>query len=556
MRWPRWISKIFRRAAPPLALPAPPSGSWTPADLDVARAALAPLGLVGMLPAAAPEPSAPISKAAAPSVFGWGGFTPSAPTVPETQPAGVDGVNVYAGFVVSNERDPRLIGTRKWITFDEQVVNVAVIGAAVNVWTKLGGSAKWDVEPNPAGGPGAELGAELVREGLLEAQLSTPWNQVVRRQLMKAFRGFALHEVVLRRRADATIVVGDLLDRPQWTIYRWNRPDARAPWTGVEQQTQLTGATAPYIPRERLFYSVENTISASPEGLGFLRLTAEATRVLQLYQQWEGIGFQTDLRGVPIARAPLGSLKEQARSVGAKTDAEINAYVQAQTRFLARFLSAHDKTSEQGVMLDSATYTDLGPDKSPSGTYKWAFDLIRGSTSGMPEIGNAISRILRDIARVMCCEWLLLGGEDSGGAYSMHEDKTAMFGLVVNAALHDIADDARRDIATRIVALNGLDPETCTPRLVPEPVATGAVKDACAALAQLAAAGLAPNDPARNILRGRLDLPPEPELDAYDLALGGAPGGTERPAEDLAGEPGNPNADVGAGGAGAADGAA
>lgn len=467
-----------------------------------------------MLPTIAP--GATVAKAApgsAAPAAGSGGFTPSAAPPPITDPAGTDGVSIIGGFVVSTERDPRLTGTRKWITFDNQILNVAVIGAAVSVWTRLAGGAKWTLEPNPRGGLGAQVGADLVREGLLEAQLATPWNQCVRRQTMKAFRGFALHEVTVRRRRDDLIVVADIADRPQWTIWRWDRPDPRASWIGVEQQTQLAvGSAAPYIPRERLFYSVENTLTPSPEGIGYLRLAAESVRVLELYQQWEGIGFQNDLRGMPVSRAPLALLAQQAKTNGAKDPAAIQAYVQSQTRFLTDFLFGHSKTAEQGVMLDSATYVSKDLAQSPSSIYQWAFDLVKGASSGMPEVGQAIGRIVRDIARIMCAEWLMLGGEDSGGAYSMHEDKTAMFGLTVNSVLDDIAADATRDIAWRLVALNGLDPETCTPKLVPEPIATGAVKDACAALASLQMAGLQPGDPAINILRGRLNLPPAPEV--------------------------------------------
>lgn len=494
------------------------------------------------------DPATEVAKAAP---LGVGGFTPATAPPPETQAAGADGVAIVGGFVVSSERDPRLAGNQKWITFDNQVLNVAVIGAAVNVWTRLGGSAKWTAEPNRAGGPGARLGVEILTEGLLEAQLSTPWCQIVRRQLMKVFRGFALHEVTVRRRSDDMIVVADIQDRPQWTIWRWNRPDPRGSWIGVEQQTMIGSGERPYyIPRGRLFYSVENTLSASPEGVGLLRLTAESVRVLELYQKWEGIGFQTDLRGVPVSRAPLAKLIEQAKSSGKKTEAEIEAYVRAQTRFLTDFLFGHNKTAEQGVMLDSATYVSKDAAQSPSSIYQWAFDLIRGATSGMPEVGSAISRIIRDIARVMCAEWLLLGGEDSGGAYSMHEDKTAMFGLVVNSALSDLASDATRDIAARLVALNGLDPETCTPRLVPEPVAAGAVKDACQSLAALAQAALDPRDKAINVLRGRMDLPPAPEINDAALMIpepleppGAAPAPSDAaPSAEQPGEAGNPNA--------------
>lgn len=514
MRWP-WSR---RRAAPAAAAPA--DAPTPPPE-----------------PEPAPEPTAKAVPA------GIGGFQPRAAAPPSTDPAGSDGVSIVGGFIVAGERDHRLTGNQKWITYDNQVLNVAVIGAAVNVWTRLGGSAKWVAEPNPRGGDAARVAAELVTEGVLEAPMETPWPQVVRRQLMKVFRGFALHEMTIRRRSDDVIVLAGLQDRPQWTVWRWNRPDERMPWVGIEQQT-MTGGGPYYIERPRLFYSVENTLTASPEGVGLLRLVAESCRVLELYGKWEGIGFQTDLRGVPSARAPLAKLREQAKAAGAKTDPEINAYIKAQTQFLEDFLFGHNKTAEQGVMLDSATYLSKDATQSPSSVYQWAFDLIRGSTSGMPEVGTAIGRIVRDIARVMCAEWLLLGGEDSGGAYSMHADKTAMFGLVVNSALNDIAADATRDIAARLVRLNGLDPETCTPRLVPEPVAAGAVKDACQALALLAQAALDPRDKAINVLRSRLDLPPAPEIDDAAMMLQDGGGTEPDPSGGEAGAPGAGPADV------------
>lgn len=494
---------------------------------------------------------APLAKASTPASIGFGGFSPSVPVPPATVPAGADGVPIFGGFIVSGERDPRLAGHQKWITYSNAELNVAIIASAINVWTQLAGSAKWTTEPNPRGGRDAQLGADIVNEGLFEAQTSTPWRQVVRRQSLKKFRGFAMHEVVLRRRpSDDLIVVADIQDRPQWTIWRWNRPDLRAAWVGVEQQLQL-GGQAYYIPRERLFYSVENTLSASPEGVGVLRQLAECVRVLELYKTWEGIGFQTDLRGVPIARAPLSTLLQ---SQAGKPELEARAFVQSQVKFLTDFLGAHNKRSDQGILLDSAPFFNKDAAQSPSGAMQWGFDLVKAGSTSMPEVNTAIMREVHDIARVMCAEWLLLGGEDSGGAYSMHEDKTAMFGLLVNAVNDDIADDARRDIATRLIALNGLDPETCTPRLVPEPVASGAVKDACTALQALAAAALAPNDPARNVLRARLNLPPEPEVlpDMYgamppgvDADGDGVPDDEEAPAGD--GEAGNPNADAGAG---------
>lgn len=462
------------------------------------------------LPAPADEQSVKIAKAAGPE-----SFTTNATVPGPTKPAGADGVAVTGGFLVSGERDARLTGRNKWVTYDNATLNVAIISAAVNVWTQLAGSAKWTAEPNKRGGAKAQKAADIVTQGLFEAQMSIPWRQVVRRQVMKKFRGFSLHEGVIRRRSDGMVVYADLGDRPQWTVYRWDIPDDRTPWQGVEQLTQF-GDTY-YIPRERLFYSVENTLSSSPDGVGLLRQMAEHVRVLELYQQWEGIGFHTDLRGVPIAKAPLTKLRQLVDPSGTKSQAEVQAGVQAATKFLTDFLRAHNKRADQGIMLDSATFPDnLG---NPTGNLQWAFDLIKGASSSMPEVNTAIGRITREIARVMQAEWLMLGGEDSGGAYSMHEDKTAMFALIVNSTLEDIADDATRDLATRLTALNGLDPETCTPKCVPEPIATGAVTTATQALMNMFQAALDPRDPAINILRARLNLPPAPTVDEKEWIL-------------------------------------
>ncbi len=462
-----------------------------------------------------PEPAEPVVLTKAPT-----SFASTAPSVPQTKPSGGDGVAVYGGFIVSNETDRRLMGRDKWVTYDNQTLNIAIIASALNVWTTLGGSAKWTAVPDPRGGKDGERGAELVTDGLIGAPLSTPWQAVVRRQLVKKFRGFSLHEVIPRRRRDGVWVVADLQDRPQWTVFRWDKPDEQSGWLGIEQLTRM--GKNYYIERERLFYSVENTLSATPDGVGILRQTAEHARVLELYEQWEGIGLQTDLRGVPLARAPLAKLLSAAPS--GLSDNEKRQWVQQQVTFLQQFLLGHNKRADQGVMLDSSTYRTVDEHQTPSNVPEWAFELIRGGSSGLPEVGAAIARKERAIARIIGAEFLLLGASDSGGAYSMHADKTAMFGLTINAGLTDVANDAKRDIARRIVALNGLDPETCTPDLVPEPVSQGSVESACRSLMMMFQAGLDPRDKAIGVLRGRMDLPTAPDIDERTLLL---PRGTE-----------------------------
>lgn len=438
---------------------------------------------------------------------------------PPTKPAGSDGVASPGGFLYSNERKASLMGLEKWVTYSNLEINTAVVASAIGVWTQLAGSVKWTAKPNPRGGKDAERGADLVTEGLIDAQMSKPWRAVVRKQVVKKFRGFALHEALIRKRADGRIVIGDLQHRPQWSVYRWIKKEEQTAWDSIEQRTRL--GTSFTIPRARLLYSVEDTLTDLPDGIGLLRCLAELSRVRDLYFRFEGIGFQTGLNGIPIARVPLAKLAAQAIADGVpQTDAAaIASYIAAATQFMDDLIAGHNKTADMGIKLDSSPYTSEDAAKTPSTVLQWGFDVVRATVAGQAEVASAVARIDREMARTMLAEWLLLGAEGSGGAFSMHADKTAMFGLVCNASVGDVGDDATRDVAARIVALNGLDPETCTPTMVPEPISKESISVAVDALMKLAQSGLHPDDEAPNVIRDRLDLPAAPKIPAQDWLL-------------------------------------
>lgn len=464
---------------------------------------------------------------------------------PPTKPAGSDGVASPGGYLITNERSPSLIGTQKWVTFSNLEINTAVVASAMGVWTQLAGSVKWTAKPNKRGGKDAQRGADLVTEGLLEAQMSKPWSSVVRKQVVKKFRGFAMHEALIRKRSDGKIGIGDLQHRPQWSVHRWIKQDEQTAWDSIEQRTRVGNVYK--IPRERLLYSVEDTLTDSPDGVGLLRCLAEISRVRDLYFRFEGIGFQTGLNGMPIARVPLAALAAQAVVDGVPKDdaAGIAAYIATATKFMDDLISGHNKTADMGVKLDSSPYTTADAAKTPSTVLQWGFDVVRATVAGLPEVASALGRIDREMARLMLAEWLLLGAEGSGGAFSMHADKTAMFGLVCNASVGDVGADATRDVATRIVALNGLDPETCTPTLVPEPISKESIEVACKALLMLSQAGLHPDDEAPDIIRDRCDIPAAPKIPAQDWLLPRgatiAPPGTEDtggPKPPVVGQPG------------------
>ena len=465
---------------------------------------------------------------------------------------GTNGVWAPGGYLYSSERDRKLTGTQKWVTQDNLVANVAIVASAVNIWLTLAGSVKWKATANKRGGRNARKCVDLVQEGLIDARMPERWRAVVRRQAMKKFRGAAMHAKAFRRDSMGRHVFAELAHRPMWTIDKWLQRAEGEPWYAITQRAR-SGQEVPQIAREDLFFSSENAVSDSFEGLGLLRHLVKLGDTLEGFEALERLGFDNDMRGMPIGRAPLGKLASEATTIGGvdpDDKAAIAAYVTAQVKFLQDLLSNHVVTAERSLLFDSAVHRAESVDGADrlSSVFEWSYDTVKSQMSGMPELGGAIARVVRYMAIVLCAEWLLLGGEDAGGAYAMHGDKTAMFGLNVEGVIDDIQDDAERDLVWPLCARNGYNPETDAPTLEHEPIPTQSIESAARSLVLIRQAALRPGDKAGDMLRGRMGLPQEPEIDPALLmaprgrvpeigAAGAKPDTSKKPTVEQADDP-------------------
>ncbi|MBA3421662.1 MAG: hypothetical protein H0U12_07185 [Thermoleophilaceae bacterium] len=422
-----------------------------------------------------------------------------------TKLSGSDGVSSYGGYLADGEASAAMRGPKKWTTYTN-AINAGIVATGVRYFGNLLAGTEWHVEPNPLGGKDAERAAELVRLGLIEADMPKPWPAIVRKAAMYRLYGFSLHEWKLRRRHDGSWGFAELQHRPQYTVDRWDKPDEMSPVRGIWQRTRSGKEYA--VDIEQCLYCVDDTLTDNPDGVGLLRHVIELVRRLERYQDLEGLAYESDMGGTPIGRAPLSEL---AANAGSDDAAKIQEHIDRKTSNMRQILSKRIKTPEQlqWLLLDSAPFTGL--DKSQiSGVQKWAFEILKGETNGLPDINVVIGRLQFEIARVLGVEFALVGSE--GGSYSLHEDKTSMFATNLQVTLAEMGNFATSQLARKLVKYNGLDPETCTPRCVAEPISTDAIETVTRALANLSVAGLAPDDPARNVIRKRLRLPPEPEM--------------------------------------------
>jgi hypothetical protein len=265
---------------------------------------------------------------------------------------------------------------------------------------------------------------------------------------------------------------------------------------------------------------VDDTLADTPEGLGIFRHLTEPAFRMRKYLQLEGFGFESDLHGTPIGKAPYALLNKMVQD-GSLTEAQRTTLLDP----LETFIQNHLKGPNLGLALDSETYRSLDESATPSQNPKWDIDVLRVGLGGtIQQAGNAIDRLSHEMARILGCEHLLMGGNDRG-SYAMSKDKTANFYLMVDAAIQEINAVYQTDYLDVLWELNGW-PEERKPRFQPETLKFSDVDQIATALRDMAIAGavMAPDDPAVDDVRELLGVSHTPDEYA------GIPAGGEQPA--------------------------
>lgn len=456
--------------------------------------------------------------------------------VSPTQTLGTGGTAVYGGKVDQNEKNPELAGDRRWTTYSQIVANVSIVAASLRHLVGLVSKAGWSVIPNEEGGAEAEDIAEQVDKILLR-DMKTPWQRVVRRAALFKPYGFVVQEWTAVKRDDGAIGFLDVEHRPQWTIEGWDVDESGTVHGMVQRSPQTQGEI--YLPRSKVWYLADDTFTDSPEGMGLLRHVAPAAKRLQALEGLEVFGFETDLRGIPIGRAPLAAIRQALKNKDL-TDAEAAALVAPLDRLIQGHIR-NPNAGPMGLLLDSLPYTSTDDASTPSGVRQFDLELLKGNPTTQEAVAVAIQRICREIARVFGTESILLG--EHSGSRALAEAKDDMLALLVDGTLLDIASSANADLLDPLFLLNGWDPKY-KPELRPEKIQHRDVTEVTQALKDMATAGavLAPDDPAINAVRALLGLP---EQTVLNVMIG--PDGLPLPpgAEPLPGEEGDDGEDDG-----------
>lgn len=427
-------------------------------------------------------------------------------SVRPTSTLGAPGVAVYGGFIQDNEKNPNLASREeRFKTYSEILANASIVAAGTRYFLNLVSKAQWTFNPSDEDPDGRF--AELTEQALLEDPV-TPWHRIVRRAAMYRFYGFSVQEWTARKRKDGVLTFHDVAPRAQLTIEKWDL-DEFGKVLGVLQRSPQTQKDI-YLPRGKLLYLVDDTLSDSPEGLGLFRhLVAPAQRLFR-YEQLEGFGFETDLRGIPIGRGPFSELARQVED-GELSQAQ-RISIEAPLR---KFIENHVKTEKLGMLLDSITYEAKDEAGRASNAKQWDVELLRASGTSFQENARAIERVNRELSRVLGVEQLMLGS-DSSGSFALSRDKTDSFFLLIDGALTEIRTTIEDDLIRVLFELNGW-PLEAMPEVGTEAIRFADVEQIARTLRDMATAGavLAPDDPVVNFVREQMGAP---EIDEEALA--------------------------------------
>ena len=412
------------------------------------------------------------------------------------QEKGKSGSVGISGIINNNERNPRVAGENRYRVAQDIIYNCSAVVAGFRGFQTLVSRPKWSATPALDLGNGtkssdaAKAGAEFA-ERLLEQPMES-WPRIVRRMAAHKMYGFGIHEWVAGRRPDGLVGLGKLKIRPWHTIKKWD-VDEHGNVLGV-WQTPNTILNEVYLPRESFLYLCDDALQDSPEGLGLWRHMVDPWERMKVYLRLEAQGYERDLRGIPVGRAPLAQIDADTTKTPEQKKAMLDGIKNA--------VKMESKSADTGFVLDSATYEQVTSDgTAPSAQPMWDLELLTGNSSGFAELNNAILRLRFDMLMMMGMETMALG-DTSSGSRALSQEKSRGLAMNIDSCIDEMCDAMNTDVLPMIWMLNGW-PLSTLPNYKAESAAFKDIVAVTQALANIAQAGVMidPADPAVNEVR-------------------------------------------------------
>jgi hypothetical protein len=419
---------------------------------------------------------------------------------------GVAGTNVRNGNIRADEFLPELRGKRAIRKYREMRDNDATIGSAMYAVEQMLRDVPIKVTPKDESEE-AKSAATFIEE-VLEDMDHTLDDHISEALSFLTF-GFSTFEVVYKRRVgpyerspkkrskytDGYIGIRKLAPRAQWTINRFDVDDKSGDVLGYYQDVSSGySISSNYIPMRKSLYYRTTAINGDPSGRSILRNAYASYERLNSIQQYEAIGIERELAGIPHAEVPADYLSPDA------TDSQV-AFVNSIKEILRDV-----KFNEQGYLITpSDTYP--GKDGEPTNQKLVSVRLMSSEGSRNIDIDPVVKRYQHDIARSVLAEFIMLGG-GSNGSYALSKSKSDLFLRALESYIQTIVDALNKQLVEALWRINGFDFKSL-PKITAGDVAPHDLKELGAYLRNLNGAGISYADdlPIVNALLEQAELP-------------------------------------------------
>lgn len=410
---------------------------------------------------------------------------------------GSTGLKRSSGYV-DEEFLPQLRGRKAVSVYKEMSENEPLIGALLFTIDRLIRNVEWPVEPGGKSKKDADAAKHL--ETCME-DMSQSWDDFITEALSMLIYGWSWHEVVYKRRnglwtndgrtkskfSDGLIGWRKIPIRAQETLLRWAFDESGDVQAMIQLAPPHYRTVALPIERSLLFRFKHH--KGNPEGVSMLRNAYRPWFMKKRLEEFEAIGVERDLAGLPIVKVPAEMLR------ATKGSAQYTAVEQ-----FKKMVKTVRRNEQEGIVFPLAYDQDT---KQPL----YSFELLGGGSTRAFNTDVIIQRYETRILQTVLADFIMVGHQQAG-SYNLHTDKTGIFRTSLNSIASIIADVLNRHAVPRLMAVNGWRLETL-PKIVPSDVDAPDIAVLSQFMSAMSAAGVTwfPDPTMENFVREAARLP-------------------------------------------------
>jgi hypothetical protein len=411
------------------------------------------------------------------------------------------GLRQTGGFVYE-EQLSELVGQKGAKIYREMSDNDGTVGAVLFAITMLVRQSMFTVTATDESPEAEEL--KLFVEQVLFEDMSVAFSDVVGEICTMFQYGYAPMEIVYKRRNgakgmsagksskfdDGRIGIRSIRLLGQTSIVKWEIDLEDDSIDGLWQQPLNRGQV--FLPIEKMLLFRTTAERNNPEGRSILRNAYTSWFYKTKIQNFEAMGVERDLVGLPVVTAPSRIMSRDAEEDDKRQYAALKSLVTSIRR---------DK--KEGVVLPS--------DRDQSGNLLYELKLLSTGGSRTFDTSKIIDRYDRAIATSVLADFIFLG-QQAVGSFALSSDKTALFATAIGAFMKIIADTFNRHLLPRLWQLNGFDP-SLMPTIKAGDLENQNIAEVADFISKLSSAGMTvfPDRELENRLRQMAGLPEAPE---------------------------------------------